>query len=147
MRRLAALAALASAACGRPAPVDMKDPASVTRGFVAAYNVRDLSRMLPLLDQINLDVVKGALAGGAASEEYKSIFVPEMVELLARDGGKVDQPRYERNDAIVRVGYPVDGDVYTIELGETKDGVWLIEAFSTMSEAAYLALPTEPRKR
>lgn len=119
----------------------MQDPASVTRSFVNAYNARDLSRMLPLVDQVNLDAVKEALAEGPSSEAYASIFQPQMADLLARDGGKVEGPRFERRSAVFKVGETVDGEVYTIELGKRDNGAWLIEAFSTMSEQEFLNLP------
>ncbi len=147
LRRLLALGALALAACSNKTPVNMKDPASVAGTFVAAYNVRDLARMLPLVDQVNLDAVKEALAQGPGSEPYNSIFDPEMAALMAREGGKVTGPRYERRDAIVSVGKSEQGDVYTIELGEREDGEWLIEAFSMMPETDFLELPDKPRPK
>lgn len=147
LRRFLVLAVLALAACGSETPVNMKDPASVAGKFVEAYNVRDLARMLPLVDQVNLDAVKEALAQGPGSEPYNSIFDPGMVELMAREGGKVTGPRYERRDAIVSVGKSEQGDVYTIELGEREDGKWLIEAFSMMPEADFLELPDQPRPK
>lgn len=121
----------------------MQDPASVTRSFVNAYNARDLSRMLPLVDQVNLDAVKAALAEGPSSEAYASIFQPQMADLLARDGGKVEGPRFDRRSAVFKVGETVDGEVYTIELGKRDNGAWLIEAFSTMAEQEFLNLPDE----
>jgi hypothetical protein len=147
LRRFIALAALAFAACSGEAPVDMKDPASVARGFVAAYNVRDLARMLPLVDQVNLDAVKEALAGGPESEAYQGIFAPQMVDLLAREAGKVEGPRYDGSNAIVSVGKTEDGDVYTIELGQRDDGEWLIEAFPMMSQQDFMELRDEPRPK
>lgn len=119
----------------------MQDPASVTRSFVNAYNARDLARMLPLVDQVNLDAVKAALAEGPSSEAYASIFQPQMADLLARDGGKVEGPRFDRRSAVFKVGETVDGEVYTIELGKRDNGAWLIEAFSTMGEQEFLNLP------
>lgn len=129
------------AACSGEAAVDMQDPASVTRSFVNAYNARDLSRMLPLVDQVNLDAVKEALAEGPSSEAYASIFQPQMADLLARDGGKIEGPRFDRRSAVFKVGETVDGEVYTIELGKRDNGAWLIEAFSTMGEQEFLNLP------
>ncbi len=129
-------------------PVNMKDPASVAAKFVEAYNQRDLARMLPLVDQVNLDAVKEALAQGPGSEPYNSIFNPDMAQMLAEQGGKVEGPRYERRDAIMTVGKTVQGDVYTIELGERDDETWVIEAFSMMSEAEFKNLPDKaPEKR
>ena len=116
----------------------------MTRGFVNAYNARNLSRMLPLVDQVNLDAVKQALAEGPSSAAYASIFQPSMSDLLARDGGKIAGPRYDRRSAVFKVGETVDGDVYTIELGQHENGAWLIEAFSTRSEPEFLGLPEEP---
>ncbi len=136
----------ALAACSGEAAVDMKDPASVARGFVNAYNARDLSRMLPLVDQINLDAVKQALADGPSSEAYASIFQPQMVDLLARDGGKIEGPRYDRSSAVFKVGETVNGDVYTIELGERSNGAWLIEAFNMMGEQEFLGLPEQQKR-
>lgn len=147
MRRLIALAALALAACTGEPPIDMKDPAAVARGFVLAYNVRDLTRMLPLVDQVNLDAVKEALAGGPSSEAYQGIFAPQMSDLLAREAGKVEGPRYDGSNAIVSVGKTEDGDVYTIELGQRDDGEWLIEAFPMMSQQDFIELRDEPRKK
>lgn len=145
LKQLLLAAALILAACSGETPVDMKDPASVTRRFVNAYNARDLARMLPLVDQVNLDAVKDALADGPGSDAYNSIFQPQMVDLLARDGGKIEGPRFERKDAIFKVGNAVDGDVYTIELGEREDGDWLIDAFNMMSEQEFLGLPEKPK--
>jgi hypothetical protein len=131
------------AACSGETPVDMKDPASVTRGFVNAYNARDLGRMLPLVDNVNIDAVKEALAGGPSSVAYASIFQPSMSDLLARDGGKIEGPRFDRRSAVFKVGETVNGDVYTIELGQHENGEWLIEAFNMMSEQEFLGLPEE----
>jgi len=147
MRRLIALAALALSACGGETPVNMKDPASVSAKFVAAYNMRNLAQMLPLVDQVNLDAVKEALAQGPGSEPYNSIFDPEVAAMMQQQGGKVVGPRYERRDAIVSVGKSGASDVYTIELGQREDGDWVIEAFSMMSEAEFLALPEQPPKK
>ncbi|MFT3723627.1 MAG: hypothetical protein QM773_08590 [Hyphomonadaceae bacterium] len=134
------------AACGE-APVDMKDPAAVTRRFVNAYNARDLSHMLPLVDQVNLDAVKEALTGGPGSEAYNGIFQPQMTDLLARDGGKIDGPRFDGGDAMFKVGDTVNGDVYTVKLSQSEDGKWLIAEFPTLSEREYLALPeTQPKR-
>ncbi len=140
------LSMLVLAACGE-APVDMKDPAAVTRRFVNAYNARDLSHMLPLVDQVNLDAVKEALAGGPGSEAYTSIFQPEMTDLIARDGGKIDGPRFDGGDAVFKVGDTVDGDVHSIKLSPNTDGHWLIVEFPTLSEREYLALPEAEPKR
>ena len=88
-------------ACGGETPVDMKDPASVAAKFVEAYNRRDLARMLPLVDQVNLDAVKEALAQGPGSEPYNSIFDPEIAQMIVEQNGKVEGPRYERSDAVM----------------------------------------------
>ena len=138
------LAALMLAACSE-APVDMKDPAAVTRRFVNAYNARDLSRMLPLVDQVNLEVVKDALAGGPGSEAYTGIFRPEMNDQLARDGGKIEGPRFDHGDAVFKVGETVEGDVHAIKLGQSEDGRWLIAEFPTLSEQEYLGLPEQAK--
>ncbi len=140
------LSAFMLAACGE-APLNMKDPAAVTRRFVNAYNARDLSHMLPLVDQVNLDAVKQALTDGPGSEAYNGIFQPEMTDLLARDGGKIDGPRFDRADAVFKVGETVDGDVHTIKLSEGEDGRWLIVEFPTLSEREYLDLPETQSKR
>jgi hypothetical protein len=145
--RFASLFALLLAACGGPPPVDMKDPMSVASAFVDAYNARDLARMLPLVDQVNLDAIKAALSGGPESEAWEGIFAPEMVAILAREQGKVDGPRYDRRDAIVKVGASGDGDVYAIALSKGKDDRWLIVENSVLSEAEFEAMPKEPRKR
>jgi len=148
LRRLLALGALVLAACSAETPVDMKDPGSVARKFVEAYNARNLQRMLPLVDQVNIDAVKNALADGVNSEAYQSIFMPEMVELLAKDGGKVTGPRYDRHGAVFQVGETVSGDVYTIELSQREaDEIWLIDEFSMMSERDFLELPDQPRPK
>ena len=147
LKRLLALAALTLAACAGETPVNMKDPASVAAKFVEAYNRRDLARMLPLVDQVNLDAVKEALAQGPGSEPYNSIFDPEIGQLMAEQGGKVEGPRYERGDAVMTVGKTGSGEVYTIELGERDDETWLIEAFSMMSEAEFQNLPDRPRPK
>jgi hypothetical protein len=146
LKRLTAFAILALAACGGPASVDMKDPTSVAKAFVEAYNARELARMLPLVDQVNLDAVKDALADGPDSEAYRSIFMPDMVQLLAKDGGELTGPRYDRGDAVFQVGEAVQGDAYTIELSQREDGEWLIDAFNIMSETDFKQLPAQ-RKR
>lgn len=124
----------------------MKDPASVAAKFVAAYNQRDLARMLPLVDQVNLDAVKEALAQGPGSEPYNSIFNPDVTQMMATQNGKVEGPRYERRDAIMTVGKS-GSDVYTIELVEREDETWVIEAFSMMSEAEFENLPDKPPQK
>jgi hypothetical protein len=86
--RLALLSLIALAACSsEPPPPDMKDPVSVARAFVAAYNAKDLARMLPLVDQVNLDAIKDALSEGPESEAWQGIFAPDVVDLLARRAG------------------------------------------------------------
>lgn len=124
----------------------MKDPASVAAKFVAAYNQRDLARMLPLVDQVNLDAVKEALAQGPGSEPYNSIFDPDVAQMMATQNGKVEGPRYERRDAIMTVGKS-GSDVYTIELVERDDETWVIEAFSMMSETEFENLPDKPPQK
>ena len=76
MRRWIAGAVIAViAACsGEPAPPDMKDPVSVARAFVDAYNGKDLARMLPLVDQVNMEAIKDALADGPDSTAWQGIF-------------------------------------------------------------------------
>jgi len=125
----------------------MKDPVAVAQAFVEAYNTRDLPRMLPLVDQINMDAIKAALAGGPESEAWRGIFAPEMVAILAREQGKVEGPRYDRRDAVVKVGASGDGDVYAIALSKGKDDRWLIVENSVLSEAEFEAMPVEPAKR
>ena len=126
----------------------MKDPASVAAKFVEAYNQRDLARMLPLVDQVNLDAVKEALTQGPGSEPYNSIFDPEIAQMMSAQNGKIEGPRYERRDAIISVGKTDSGDVYTIELGKRDDETWMIEAFSMMSTAEFENLPQKaPEKR
>ena len=146
-RGIAAFALMALAACGGPSAPDMKNPLSVAQAFVDAYNTRDLPRMLPLVDQVNMDAIKAALADGPESEAWRGIFAPEMVAILAREQGKVDGPRYDRRDAVVKVGESGDGDVYAIALSKGKDDRWLIVENSVLSEAEFDAMPTEPRKR
>lgn len=146
-RRLGALLLLAVAACGGPPAPDMKDPVSVAQAFVEAYNTRDLSRMLPLVDQVNMDAIKAALADGPESDAWRGIFAPEMVAILAREQGKVEGPRYDRRDAVVKVGASGDGDVYAIALSKGKDDRWLIVENSVLSEAEFEAMPVEPPKR
>jgi hypothetical protein len=149
MRRWLAGAAIAAlAACGGgPAPPDMKDPVSVARVFVDAYNAKDLSRMLPLVDQVNMDAIQAALTDGPDSEAWQGIFAPQMVEYIGREGGKVDGPRYEGRDAVVKVATSDLGDVFTVELSQREDGDWLIVENAILSEQEFAELPTEPKKR
>lgn len=149
--RLAALMFVFVAACSsEPPPPDMKNPVSVASAFVAAYNTKDLARMLPLVDQVNLDSVKDALAGGPSSEAYRDIFMPEVADLMAREGGKVVGPRYERHGkrwtAIVSVGKSDHGFVYAIVLDADEDGEWKIAENSTMPEDEFLSLPEQPKR-
>lgn len=146
-RELVAFAFLALAACSGPPPVDMKDPVSVAHAFVDAYNTRDLARMLPLVDQVNMDAIKAALSGGPESEAWRGIFAPEMVAILAREQGKVEGPRYDRRDAVVKVGASGDGDAYAVVLSKGKDDQWLIVENSVLSEAEFEAMALEPRKK
>jgi len=148
MRWLAGALFAGLAACGGgPAAPDMKDPVSVARAFVDAYNAKDLSRMLPLVDQVNMDAIKDALAHGPESEAWQGIFSPHMVQLIAREGGKVEGPRYEGSDAVVKVATSDLGDVYTVELSESDDGQWLIVENAILSEQEFATLPEQPRKR
>ncbi len=146
-RSLSALLFLIVAACGGPPAPDMKDPVSVAQAFVDAYNTRDLPRMLPLFDQLNMDAIKAALADGPESEAWRSIFAPEMVAIIAREQGKVDGPRYERRDAVVKVGASGDGDVFVIVLSKDKDDRWLIAENSVLGEAEFEALSAKPPKK
>lgn len=123
---------------------DRKDPASVARAFVEAYNAKDLQRMLPLNDDVNIDAIAEALAGGPGSQAYEAIFQPDMVELLAAEGGQVEGPRYDGRDAVVKVAASARGDVYTIVLDENERGEWVIVAHSMMGRAQFDALPAEP---
>jgi hypothetical protein len=143
--RLGALLLLGLAACGGPPPVDAKDPVSVARGFVDAFNARDLTRMLPLVDQVNLDAIKAALRDGPDSESWNAIFNPQMVILLQQQGGKVEGPRYSGREALVKVG-AADGDVYAIGLEKQKTGEWMIVEHATLGEAEYQSLPDKPKK-
>lgn len=149
MRRWIAGAVIAVlAACsGEPVPPDMKDPVSVARAFVDAYNGKDLARMLPLVDQVNMEAIKDALADGPDSTAWQGIFAPEMVQLIAREGGKVVGPRYEGSDAVVSVAKSDLGDVFTVELSLREDGDWLIVENAILSEQEFAELPTEPEKR
>lgn len=149
MRRLFAglVLGLVAACSSEPPPPDMKDPVSVARAFVTAYNAKDLARMLPLVDQVNMEVIKAALADGPDSEAWHAIFPPQMVDMLAREGGKVEGPRYEGRDAVVKVATSDVGDVYTVELAEREDGEWLIVENATLTEQEFEKLPTEPKKR
>jgi hypothetical protein len=149
MRSWIAVAVIAVlAACGgEQAPPDMKDPVSVARAFVDAYNGKDLARMLPLVDQVNMEAIKDALADGPDSTAWQGIFAPEMVQLIAREGGKVDGPRYEGRDAVVGVAKSDLGDVFTVELSQREDGDWLIVENAILSEQEFAELPTEPKKQ
>jgi len=144
---LGALALLIMAACGGPQPPDMKDPASVARYFVDAYNAKDLTRMLPLVDQVNMDALKAALAEGANGPAWQGIFNPEAVTIIGREGGRVEGPRYDRRDAYVKVGASGDGDVYVIVLARQKDDTWIIAENSLMSETKFMALSEEQPAR
>lgn len=141
---LGALLLLLAAACAGPPPPDMKDPASVARAFVDAYNAEDLTRMLPLVDQVNMEAIKAALAGGPDSEAWRGIFAPEMALILAREGGRISGPLYDRRDAYVKVGASGDGDVYVIGLARQKDDTWMIVENTVMSETKFLSLSAEP---
>ena len=94
MRRWIAGAVIAViAACsGEPAPPDMKDPVSVARAFVDAYNGKDLARMLPLVDQVNMEAIKDALemtrGHKANAAKLLGVHANTMTRLLREiDGG------------------------------------------------------------
>ena len=70
-----------------------------------------------------------------------------MVQLIAREGGKVDGPRYEGRDAVVSVAKSDLGDVFTVELSLREDGDWLIVENAILSEQEFAELPTEPNKQ
>lgn len=146
MRRALSALLLLLAACGGPQPPDMKDPASVARAFVEAYNARDLARMLPLVDQVNMDVIKQALQQGPEGEAWAGIFAPETALIIGREQGKIEGPRYDRRDAYVKVGEE-EGDAYLIVLARQKDDAWLIVENSLMSDAKFDALSEEPPKK
>lgn len=142
-----AVVSLLAACGGGPARPDMKDPVAVARAFVEAYNAKDLSRMLPLVDQVNMDAIKAALTDGPDSEAWEGIFAPQMVQLIAREAGKVEGPRYEGRDAVVKVAASDLGDIYTVELSQREDKTWAIVENAVLTEQEFLALPTEPSKR
>lgn len=149
MRRwlAAAVVGLLAACGGGPPTPDMKDPVAIARAFVEAYNAKDLSRMLPLVDQVNMDAIKAALTEGPDSEAWKGIFAPQMVQLIAREGGKVEGPRYDGRDAVMKVAASDLGDVYTVELSQREDNSWRIVENATLTEEEFQSLPTEPRER
>ncbi len=144
-RRFVLVGLLATACASEPPPPDMKDPLSVARAFVAAYNAKDLSRMLPLVDQVNMDAIGEALVGGPDSAAWQGIFAPEMVALLASEGGRVEGPRYDGRDAVVKVGASKTGDVFTVELAKDENDRWMIVENGTLTLAEFNALPTEPQ--
>jgi hypothetical protein len=149
LRRLAGLiCALALVACGddAPPPPDMKDPASIARAFVTAYNAKDLQRMLPLHDKVNIEAIAEALDGGPGSEAYERVFVPDMVELLSEQAGAVEGPRYDGRDAVMKVAANELGDVYTIVLEKGDDDEWIIVAHSQMGAQQFQALPDQPKR-
>jgi hypothetical protein len=146
-KALSALLLLLVAACGGPQPPDMKDPASVARAFVDAFNARDLPRMLPLVDQVNMDALKAALSEGPEGPAWQGIFNPESIAVIGREQGKVEGPRYDRRDAYMKVGASEDGDVYLVVLARQEDDTWMIVENSLMSEAKFMALSEEPPKK
>ncbi len=143
---LSALLLLLLAACGGPQPPDMKDPASVARAFVDAFNARDLPRMLPLVDQVNMDVLKAALNEGPEGPAWQGIFNPQAALIIGREQGKVEGPRYDRRDAFVKVGED-EGDAYLVVLVRQKDDSWMIAENTLMSDAKFMALSEEPPKK
>ncbi len=147
LRKIAALAcALLLAACGSGAAApDRKDPAAVARAFVEAFNAKDLQRMLPLNDAVNIEAIAAALTGGPGSPAYEAIFDPYIVERLAAEGGKVEGPRYDGKDAIMKVAASERGDVYTIVLAKGEDDEWAIVAHTMMGRAQFEALPDTPQ--
>ncbi len=146
MRQALSALLLLLAACAGPQPTDMKDPASVARAFVEAFNARDLPRMLPLVDQVNMDVLKAALSEGPSGPAWQGIFNPEAVLVIGRENGEIEGPRYDRRDAYVKVGED-NGDAYLVVLARQKDDGWLIVENSLMSEEKFMALSEEqPRK-
>jgi ketosteroid isomerase-like protein len=149
LRTLAALAcALLLAACGGGvAEPDRKDPASVARAFVEAFNAKDLQRMLPLNDAVNIEAIAAALTSGPGSSDYDAIFVPDMVTRLAAEAGNVEGPRYDRHDAIVKVASTDRGEVYTIVMAKNDNGDWTIVAHSMMGRAQFDALPDTPPEK
>jgi hypothetical protein len=149
LRRLAGLiCALALVACGdgAPAPPDMKDPASIARAFVEAYNAKNLQRMLPLHDSVNIEAIAAALDGGPGSEAYERIFIPHMVELLGKQEGAVEGPRYDGRQAVMKVAADDIGEVYTVVLEKGEDGEWIIVAHAQMGAQQFQALPDQPKR-
>lgn len=147
--RLAALAAaLLLAACGGGVvEPDRKDPAAVARAFVEAFNAKDLQRMLPLNDAVNIEAIAAALNDGVGSPAYDAIFVPDMVTRLAAEAGKVEGPRYDGRDAIVKVATSDRGEVYTIVLAKGENEEWTIVAHTMMGRAQFDALPETPPEK
>ena len=143
----ALLGALVLAACGGgPIAPDRTDPASVAHAFVDAFNAKDLQRMLPLHDSVNIEGIADALEGGPGSEAYERIFVPEMVELLAKEAGNVEGPRYDGREAVVKVASSEMGDVYTVVLEKDKNAEWTIVAHAMMGRQQFEALPDRPKR-
>lgn len=145
MRQALSALLLLLAACAGPQPPDMKDPASVARAFVDAFNARDLPRMLPLVDQVNMDALKAALSEGPNGPAWQGIFNPEAVLVIGREQGKVEGPRYDRRDAYVKVGED-EGDAYLVVLVRQKDDSWMIAENTLMSDTKFMALSEEPAK-
>lgn len=144
MRRFSASLAVVLTACSSEATLNLKDPASVARAFSSAYNSRDLARILPLVEENNRELVGRALADGQASEAYARVFQSQMADFFARDGGRVEGPRFDHASAVFKVGGTLNGDVYTIELSQHDTGEWLVEAFRLVPEQEFLGLPLRP---
>ena len=124
----------------------MKDPASIARAFVTAYNDKNLQRMLPLHDSVNIDAIAEALDGGPGSEAYERIFQPYMVDLLGQQAGAVEGPRYDGRQAVMKVAADDNGDVYTVVLEKGDDEEWNIVAHSQMGAQQFQALPDQPNR-
>lgn len=144
VRSLFVAVALMLAACSE-APPDMKDPGAVARAFVSAYNARNLSAMLPLISNVNIEAVKAALTDGPDSDAYKVIFDPDVSARMAKENGEIVGPRYRKKDAVVRVADAGNDDVHVIVLEQRKDGDWIIEEFGTYTVMEFNELAEAPK--